>query len=195
MSRIRVYFVEDDPFWQKRLSADLQSEEDLEVIGYASSREEALEAAAGLEFDVVLMDVNLSGHRLDGLEAAKEILAMKGNRCKVIMLTSLDDREIIIKAFMNGALNFINKSSYKDIVTAIRDVHQGKYTIHSDAALEVIREIQLSMLTPAEKEIYNLRRRGLSKSQIAQQLYKSINTIKTQLRSIKNKITDYEETK
>jgi len=195
MSPIRLFFVEDDPFWQKRLSADLQSEQDFEVVGYASSREEAVEAAAGLEADVVLMDVNLSGNRLDGLDAAKEILAIKGNRCKIIMLTSLDDREVIIKAFMNGALNFINKSSYKDIAAAIRDVHHGKYTIHSDAALEVIREIQLSMLTPAEKEIYNLRRRGLSKSQIAQRLFKSVNTIKTQLRSIKNKLTDYEETK
>jgi two-component system, NarL family, response regulator DevR len=190
---IRILLVEDDPFWQKRLQEDLNMEPDMEVVMVAATREQANESAKSTVFDIVLLDINLSFNKLDGLDVARDFLKNKDVQSKVIMLTSLTDREVIIKSFQNGAVNFINKSSYGDIVRTVRDVFNGIISIHPDASLELIKEVQLSILTPVEREVYHLKQKGLTREQIANKLFKSINTIKTQIRSIRNKLSDEEE--
>lgn len=193
MKSIRLLLVEDDPFWQKRLQEDLNLEPDMEVVKVAASREQANQAAKTVQFDVVLLDINLSGNNLDGLDVARDFLKNKEVQSKVIMLTSLTDREVIIKSFQNGAVNFINKASYGDIVRTVRDVYHGIISIHPDASLELIKEVQLSILTPVEREVYHLKQKGYTREQIANKLFKSINTIKTQIRSIKHKLNGDEE--
>lgn len=190
MSRIRVMLVEDDPFWQQHLSSDLADEPDMEVVAVASTKEEAVQAAINHPVDVILMDINLTANNLDGLEALKEILSLLyESGIKVIMLTSLTEKEVIMKSFQLGALNYITKQSYKDIVKAIREAYENRSTIHADAARVMRSEIQLMELTPMEREVFELRKEGLSKSQISEKLHKSTNTIKSQLKSIKNKLT------
>ncbi|MDF2837495.1 MAG: hypothetical protein K0Q63_3135, partial [Paenibacillus sp.] len=151
--------------------------------------EEAVEAALQQLPDVILMDINLTGNNLDGLEATKEIVSQLYERgIKVIMLTSLTEGEIIMKSFQFGALNYINKLSYKDIVRAVREAHEDRSTIHADAARIMRNEIQLRELSPMEREVFELRKEGLSKQQISDKLHKSTNTIKSQIKSIKNKL-------
>ncbi|MGO4544644.1 response regulator [Paenibacillus sp. 2TAB23] len=192
MSRIRVMLVEDDPFWQQNLSSDLAEEQDIEVVAVVSTRESAVETALRESIDIILMDINLTGNNLDGLDAMKEILSrIDADTVKVIMLTSLTEREIIMKSFQIGALNYITKQSYKDIVRAIREAHQDRSTIHADAARIMRSEIQLMELSPMEREVFDLRKEGLSKQQISDKLHKSTNTIKSQLKSIKNKLTHF----
>ncbi len=189
MERIRVMLVEDDPFWQHNISSDLAEESDMEVVAVAATKEEAIEAAFRQLPDVILMDINLTGNNLDGLEATKEIVSKLYERgIKVIMLTSLTEGEIIMKSFQFGALNYINKLSYKDIVRAVREAHEDRSTIHADAARIMRNEIQLRELSPMEREVFDLRKEGLSKQQISDKLHKSTNTIKSQLKSIKNKL-------
>lgn len=192
MGRIRVMLVEDDPFWQQNLSADLAEEPDIEVVAVAGTKEEAVSAASRHPIDIILMDINLTGNNLDGLEAMKEILtALDEDGVKVIMLTSLTEREVIMKSFRLGALNYITKQSYKDIVRAIREAYEDRSTIHADAARIMRSEIQLMELSPMEREVFELRKEGLSKQQISEKLHKSTNTIKSQLKSIKNKLTGF----
>ncbi|MEK3883508.1 response regulator transcription factor [Paenibacillus sp. PL2-23] len=192
MNRIRVMLVEDDPFWQQHLSTDLADEPDIEVVAVAGTKEEAVLAAASHPIDVILMDINLTANNLDGLEALKELVPrLFDDGVKVIMLTSLTEREIIMKSFQLGALNYITKQSCKDIVRAIREAYEDRSTIHADAARIMRNEIQLMELTPMEREVFELRKEGLSKSQISEKLHKSTNTIKSQLKSIKNKLTSF----
>lgn len=192
MEQIRVMLVEDDAFWREHISADLQEEHDIVVSGIASSREEAVAMAASREVDVILMDINLSGNNLDGLDAAEIILRQERDRpVRVIMLTSITDAEVVMKSFRLGAMNFINKSSYKDILQAIRDASTGRASIHSDAAGIMRSEVQLMELSPTEREVLELRRSGLNKREISERLHKSTNTIKSQLRSIKHKLTHF----
>ncbi|MFD2611241.1 response regulator [Paenibacillus gansuensis] len=186
--RIRVMLVEDDEFWRQRLSSDLNKEEDIEIVQTAATKKEALEAAALHDLDVVLMDINLTENQLDGLETTKELMLAKDFQVKIIMLTSLTEKEIIVKAFQNGAVNYINKSSFQDIVRAIREAHAGTASIHPDSAATMREEIRLMLLTPSEREIHELKERGYSRSEISGKLNKSLNTIKTQIRSIRNKL-------
>ncbi len=184
---IRVMLVEDDPFWCQQLSADLDKEEDIQVVYVASTKEQALSAVELISIDVILMDINLTANHLDGLEVTKEILLTKGN-LKVIMLTSLSENEIIVKAFQNGAINYITKSNYEDIIHAIREAYYEKASIHPDAAAAMRQEVKLMLLSPMEREIFNLRQNGYSRTQMSELLNKSVNTIKSQLRSIRNKL-------
>ncbi|WP_409342340.1 response regulator [Paenibacillus sp. MBLB4367] len=192
MNRIRVLLVEDDPFWKQQLSEDLQLESDIEFVGIADTKEAAVQAAQEREIDVILMDINLTGNNLDGLQAA-EMVSRLNTQSKVIMLTSMTEKEVILKAFQVGAVNYITKSSYKDIVKAIRDAHAERAAIHSDAADLLRTEIQLMSLSPMEREVFELRKEGLSKTQISEKLSKSVNTIKSQLRSMKNKLVFFKE--
>ncbi|GIP54502.1 MULTISPECIES: response regulator transcription factor [Paenibacillus] len=192
MERIRVMLVEDDSFWRDHISGDLADEPDIQVAGVAATKEEAIELASKQDLDVILMDINLTGNNLDGLDAAEQILHQERNRSvKIIMLTSITEAEVIMKSFRLGAMNYINKSSYRDILNAIREANSGRASIHPDAARAMRSEVQLMELSPTEREVFELRRSGMSKREISERLHKSTNTIKTQLRSIKNKLTHF----
>ncbi|MCQ6557597.1 response regulator transcription factor [Paenibacillus mendelii] len=188
MTPIKVMLVEDDPFWQTHLADDLSHISDIEVVCTAANKEECLHAVQTFDIDVILMDINLTANHLDGLDAAQEIWQMP-NPAKIIMLTSLQEAEVIVKSFQCGAANFINKSSLGDVVQAIRDAHANKSSIHPDAASSLIHEIQLMALTPMERQVYELKKQGMNKIEIAQALQKSFNTVKTQLKSIRNKLS------
>lgn len=192
MERIRVMLVEDDSFWRDHISGDLADEPDIIMAGVAATKEEAIELASNQDLDVILMDINLTGNNLDGLDAAEQILRQDRNRSvKIIMLTSITEAEVIMKSFRLGAMNYINKSSYRDILHAIREANSGRASIHPDAARAMRSEVQLMELSATEREVFELRRSGLSKREISERLHKSTNTIKTQLRSIKNKLTHF----
>ncbi|TNJ64220.1 response regulator transcription factor [Paenibacillus hemerocallicola] len=185
---IRVMLVEDDPFWRERLTEDLGKEPDIEVVAAAATGQEALEAAATIGMDVVLMDINLSENRLDGLDATKELMLARQSELKIIILTSLTEKEIIVKAFQNGAVNYIGKSNFHHITRAIREAFDGESSIHPDAAGAMREEIRLMQLTPSEREIHELKERGYNRTEISTMLSKSLNTIKSQIRSIRGKL-------
>ncbi|AIQ15046.1 response regulator transcription factor [Paenibacillus durus] len=191
-NKIRVILVEDEPFWQKNISKYINKENDIEVVRIIDNGPDAVEATKSLEFDVILMDINLSRANLDGLMAIR-VLSQAGH--KVIALTAIKEQEVIAQSFKSGAVNFINKSSLVDILRAIRDAHMNQIYIHPDGSevlrKEYLKEIRLSkVLTPSERQVYDLRSRGLNKTQIAGQLHKSISTIKKQIRFVKDKLKE-----
>ncbi|AKG36727.1 response regulator transcription factor [Paenibacillus durus] len=191
-NKIRVILVEDEPFWQKNISKYINKENDIEVVRIIDNGPDAIEAAKSLEFDVILMDINLSRANLDGLMAIR-VLSQAGH--KVIALTAIKEQEVIAQSFKSGAVNFINKSSLVDILRAIRDAHMNQIYIHPDGSEvlrnEYLKEIRLSqVLTPSERQVYDLKSRGLNKTQIAGQLHKSISTIKKQIRFVKDKLKE-----
>ncbi|QWU16069.1 two component transcriptional regulator, LuxR family [Paenibacillus sophorae] len=191
-NKIRVILVEDEPFWQNNISKYINKENDIEVVRIIDNGPDAVEATRSLEFDVILMDLNLSRANLDGLMAIRA-LSQAGH--KVIALTAIKEQEVIAQSFESGAVNFINKSSLVDILRAIRDAHMNQIYIHPDGSevlrKEYLKEIRLSkVLTPSERLVYDLRSRGLNKTQIAEQLHKSISTIKKQIRFVKDKLKE-----
>ncbi|WP_068612590.1 response regulator [Paenibacillus tuaregi] len=193
MKKINILLVEDDPFWQKNLSRDLREEVDFEIVGVTASMDGVMDILHDHEIDVVLLDIHLA-EGLEGLEIAKVI--KENSRARVIMLTSLENEEIIIDAFTKGADNFIYKKSYKDIVSSIRDAYANRIALHADVS-EVItsalaKERKLRVLTPIERELYDLNEKGMNRNQIAKYLYKSASTIKSQLRKIREKLAQGE---
>ncbi|WP_243550568.1 response regulator [Priestia megaterium] len=190
-NNIRVMLVEDDAFWRTNISKYIEEEsDDIKVVFAVDCKEKALEIInEANKIDVVLMDLNLTGANLDGIEII-EILSERA--IKTIALTSINEDEIIVEAFESGAINYINKSSIYDIITAIYQAVEGRNQIHADAAGALLGKIReekkLSVLTNSEKEVYKLEKKGYPKKDIAERLYKTIDTIKKHSKSWKKKL-------
>ncbi|MED4030265.1 response regulator transcription factor [Priestia megaterium] len=188
---IKVILVEDDPFWQKNISMYIEKEaDDIKVIKIVDSKEKVLEIVENeSQIDIVLMDINLTAANLDGIEII-EILSKQ--KIKAIALTSISEQDVIVDSFESGAVNYINKSSIYDIILAIREAVEGRNQIHSDAAGALLgkmrEEKKLRSLTSSEREVYNLEKKGYKKSDIAERLYKTIDTIKKHSRSWRRKL-------
>ncbi len=188
---IRVLLVEDDPFWQENISTYIvRNAKDIEVISIVDTKEEVMEIMEReCQIDVVLMDINLTAANLDGIEII-ELLSNK--KIKVIALTSIAEEEVIIESFESGAINYINKSSIFDIISAIYQAAEGRNQIHADSAGALLGKIReekkLSLLTKSEKEVYKLEKKGYPKKDIAERLYKTIDTIKKHSKSWRKKL-------
>lgn len=190
MDRIRVAIVEDDPDWQGILQIYLKKAEDISIVWTASGKEQFLELAGETEADIYLMDINLTGSSLDGLQAALEL--REGGRVsgRIIMLTSIDEKDVIRQSFMAGAVHYVLKKDIAELADVIRSVHQG------DTPREVLvkefcrlkQEEQLKELTPAEREVFELLEEGLSRSEMEARLQKTENTLKAQIKNILRKL-------
>lgn len=188
MDKIRVMIVEDDPAWIKAISSYLIQQDDIIIIGTACTKEEAVKMASIVEIDVILMDINLTENQRDGIVAALEILRFSNAR--IIMLTALNDKDVIKDSFTVGAVDFISKEDYLDITKAIRKSYNNSSPIQ--VILEdygrLKKEEQLKELTRAEKEIFQLMEQGYSQSQIRERLFKTDNTLRTQIKKILKKL-------
>jgi DNA-binding NarL/FixJ family response regulator len=125
MSRIRVLIADDHPVFRYGLRALLQAEATtMEVVGEATSGEEAVAFAAQSLPDVILMDVNMPG--LNGIEATRRILAATP-QIGILMLTMFDDDESVFAAMRAGARGYLLKGAEGDeAIRAISTVSKGE---------------------------------------------------------------------
>ncbi|MFC0211369.1 response regulator transcription factor [Paenibacillus chartarius] len=199
-NRIRIAVVEDDADWLRGLQAYLAKEPDFDIVVTASSLEEAREALAPGGFDVVLMDVMLVSSSREGIALTAEVTSQTG--CKVIMLTSMEDKDIIMDAFRAGAVDYHLKSNYYDIPGAIRSAFRNRPTISASVSDTVRSELQRlagvehefkkkmteDLVTPTERQILQLIDQGYSQSQIADRFVVSLRTIKVHVGNILRKM-------
>jgi NarL family two-component system response regulator LiaR len=158
------------------------------VVGAASNKNDAISLAKSLEIDLILMDINLNGNDTEGVIAAMEILQF--SEAKIVMLSGIEDESTIIDSFTAGAVHYVLKENYLEIPSIIRLLNKNqipfKLLIKEFSRLK--KEEQLHELSYPEKEIFNLIEQGYTQTEIARMLYKTQNTIKTQIKSILKKL-------
>ncbi|MFB9325239.1 response regulator [Paenibacillus aurantiacus] len=196
---IRVMIVEDDPDWRRGLVAYLQSEADIEVVASTDEPDAALALAAEAEPDVILLDIMMADNPA-GLKLAGELPAATGAR--VIMLTSMEDREFVVEAFRAGAVNYLVKSDFTAIPQAVRQAAADRSAIDSAAAQLMLQEFRRlkaveqeyetdkfkRLVTPAEVQLLSMIHDGYSQSQIAEKSFLSLRTVKNHVNNILRKI-------
>jgi len=204
VERIRVFIVDDHPFFREGLRRVIATEEDLEVIGEASDGEEAVEAVSRLLPHVVIMDVNLP--RINGLEATRRIKDAHPE-IGVVILTAYDDEEQVYHAVRAGASAYHSKDvSPQELVRTVRHVHAGRYVLRqvvlgSDRELgrwlreryrqfggDISDERYLAPLSSREMEVLRLMVAGMSNKEIAYRLGISHQTVKNHVTAILNKL-------
>lgn len=189
MLKIRVAVIEDDLDFLKAISTFIDNQDDMIVIASATTPDEALSLMPEYGIDVYLIDISLNDKNLDGIK----LTAMLRAQCSVpvVMLTCLCDETIVENAFAAGANNYVLKDEYKGIPDVVRNISKTKFN-----PIEILakrcnlyrQESILNLLTASEAGIYALFNESLKIQEIARLLGKSQNTIKTQIRNIKNKI-------
>lgn len=184
-SKIKVYLVDDHQMLKDGLGVLLDEEQDLTVVGQASSGEEALREIQEHEIDVIIMDIGLEG--MSGLETIK-LIRKQGLMMKIIVLSMHSDQEIISQVFKVGSNGFVPKSTAHDhLLTAIRSVSKGEIYLHPEAAAEAIQKmskqytasLQLRKLSDRELEVFTLTAMGYTRTEISAQLNIKPKTVDT----------------
>ena len=173
------------------LSALINDQPDMEVVGKAASVAESVALAADLSPDIVLMDFRLTDGT--GADAGIAIRQIRPHT-KVIFLTREDSDGARFAALEAGASGFIHKSqAAAEVVDAIRTVAAGG-TLYTPRAISTLlnkrRELdsQLERLTPREKEVLRLMAEGAASRDIAGRLGISYTTVRTHIRSLGSKL-------
>src|SRR5919197_2912370 len=194
MPSIRVLIADDHTVVRQGLRTFLDLQPGVEVVAEAADGDEAFEAAARLEPDVVLMDLVMPG--TDGVEAIRR-LRERGVPSRVIVLTSFVDDDKLFPAVRAGAAGYLLKDVQpQEHVAAIRAVHAGESLLHPAAAARLMAQVAsdgartdpASLLTPREREVLALLARGLSNKVIARDLGVSEKTVKTHVSNLLGKL-------
>lgn len=124
-----VLIVDDLSSIREFLKVNLSSEPDIEIVGLADNGDRAIAQVEEYQPDVVLMDIDMPGSRIDGIQATEKI-AQRFSQTKVLLLTSQDDRQQLHLALQVGARGYILKNtSVKDIADIIRLTQKGFFQI------------------------------------------------------------------
>ena len=201
MNRIRIIMADDNPEICSYFSGILAREPDLELIGTASSGACAVRMVRELRPDIVLMDIQMET-RVAGITASRQILA-ESPQTKIIILTILEDDDLLFQAYCAGVIDYIIKTDAADqIVTSIRNAYRNQLVLRPQYAGKIIDELKrvkeeqysllysLNMLTKlsnSEFEVLKSLYQGMNARQISEERFVSLGTVKTQIHSILQK--------
>jgi len=191
-----VLLVDDHPLLRKGLAQLIELEDDLEVIGEASSGLEALSLAAECEPDLIVLDLNMQG--MDGLETLRALREADVSS-RIIMLTVSDNDEDVVCAITYGADGYLLKDmDPEQILEKIKEAALGKMVISEKLTHILAGAIRkgdnnktslLAKLTSREHEILKQIAKGLSNKLIARELDISDGTVKVHVKHILKKLS------
>lgn len=188
ITKIRILVVDDQPLVRAGFGMILQSEDDLELVGEATTGKQAIAAVNTLRPDVVLMDIRMP--EMDGVEATRQICSAP-DAPAVLILTTFDLDEYVYESLRAGASGFMLKDAPgDDLIDAVRVVAHGDAMIAPSVTKRLIADFAahapapgateaFDELTQRENEVLQLMAKGLSNAEIAATLILGETTIKT----------------
>ncbi len=204
---VRVLVVDDQQLMRDGLASLLSIQAGIEVVGMAVNGQEAIDRALTLTPDVILMDIRMPV--LDGITATQQVRRQLPD-CQVLMLTTFDDEEYIVKALLAGASGYLLKDiPATDLAQAIHLAHRGIYQLEPSIAGKLVGALrglgrsssaslapsnqtctaipeELASLTEREREVLHLIATGATNREIAEQLVISEGTVKNHVSHILN---------
>jgi len=196
---VRVVIADDQQLVRAGFRMILGTQPGIEVTGEAADGNQAIDLAAALNPDVVLMDIRMPG--IDGIEATRRILAGAPDPApRILMLTTFDLDEYVYDALRAGASGFLLKDvPPHQLAAAVQTVADGDALLSPSITRRLIEEFadrrtaretarDLDGLSPRELEVFRLLARGLSNREIADHLIVGDTTVKTHVARILTKL-------
>jgi len=194
----RILLVDDHPLTRSAL-AGLLTQHGFDVVGEAADGEEAVEAAARLEPDLILLDLSMPG--LDGLSALPR-LREAAPKCEVVVLTASGTEENLLGAIRGGAAGYLLKSEPPErIVDFLRGVAQGEAALSGAVARRLLERVRegggrssgvpdsiAATLSARELEVLLLLDDHLATDEIAKRLFISEHTVRSHVKSLLRKL-------
>jgi NarL family two-component system response regulator LiaR len=191
---IRVLIVDDHPVVRRGLVSLINTEPGLELAGQAEDGAQAVDLAQSLRPDVILMDLVMP--RLGGIEAISRIKQENAD-ARILVVTSFAENDKVFPAIKAGALGYLLKDAPPEmLVQGIRDVHQGRSSLHPTIARKLIQELEqppdlpptTEPLTQREMAVLRLVARGLTNQDIAEELVISEGTVRFHVSNVLRKL-------
>lgn len=194
--KIRVLIADDHPLFRDGIHGLLDSVSDTEVVGEATSGEEAITLAEKLQPDIILMDIKMPG--INGLQAMREILQTSPH-IRVLIVSMLEDDDSVFAAMRAGARGYLPKGANQtEMLRAIRAVSNGEAIFGPSIAQRLIGFFSTSRpsvqarifpeLTERESEVLALIAQGRTNEDIAGQLVLSLKTVRNHVSNIFSKL-------
>lgn len=194
---IRIALADDQPLFSAGLKMILRSQADMDLVGEAVDGGAAVQLAEEKSPDVLLMDIRMPV--MDGITATKRILETPwGAAIRIIVLTTIQHDEAVVRAIQAGAAGFLTKDTTPDfLLAAIRTVHSGHSVIAPAITNALLRDYTtpaagndaaLADLSGRERDVFLLTAKGLGNAEIAASLVLSEATVKSHVGSILAKL-------
>ena len=185
-----ILLVDDHHLVRAGLASLIDSADDLHVVGQAANGQQAIELAAALTPDVVLMDLSMP--EIDGVETTRRLLAIH-RTASVVVLTSFSDQERVADALAAGAVGYLLKDCEpRDLLAAVRAAAQGHAPLDPRVAKALLPSAEPARpaddLSPRELQVLRLVTSGLANKQIARRLDISESTVKAHISSVFRRI-------
>lgn len=190
----RILLVDDHELMREGLRSILEEEENVEIVGEASSGREAVALSRALEPDLVIMDVGMKD--LNGIDSTRQIRSDQPN-VRVIALSSHSDSRYVSAMLEAGASGYLLKANaYADLREALQAARQGKSYLCAEVTQGVMDAslhgsgsgASPSALSGREREVLQLLAEGLSSPEIGKRLFIATSTVETHRRSIMRKL-------
>ena len=191
MIKSKIDIVEDHQVIRENVKTYIEFHDDLEVNIVSGSIESyilELKKDPNNKANALLLDVGLPGK--SGIEGIPEILAIHPD-LDIIMLTTYEEEEVILRAICSGACSYISKkASLEEIVKALRIVIGGGSYMSPSIAREIVKHLmggrvsKATILSVRQKEILELLVDGKSYSKIAEELFISIETVRSHVKKL-----------
>ena len=197
MSEIRLLLVDDHEVVRTGLRMLLESQADIQILAEASTAAEALQLAAALKPDVVVMDITLPD--MSGIEATRR-LKERQPEIAVVALTIHEDEQYFFEMLQAGASGYVPKrAAPEDLISAIRAAFAGEIYLYPSLAKALVsdylgrsrtspEQASLEALTPREEEVLELLAEGLSNDEIAERLVISRHTVARHRENLMSKL-------
>jgi len=196
----RVVLVDDEALVRSGLRLILEGDPTLTVVGEAADGRSAIGIIRDTAPDVILMDIRMP--HLDGLAATEQLLAAQPE-LKIIVLTTFDTDDLVLKALRLGASGFLLKDTPPaELIEAVQKVAAGQTILSQPVITQLIEAVagqpeperragaarRLALLTAREREVALLISEGRSNAEIADRFFVSITTVKTHVGKILDKL-------
>jgi DNA-binding NarL/FixJ family response regulator len=197
--KIAIMIVDDHPLFREGLKSIIGRDQRYEIVDEAGSGQSALEKAAKIEPDLIMVDLSLPD--ISGIQLTRQILA-KLPQIKIIIVTMHSKVDYMAEAFQAGATGFVVKESAAEgLLKGIETVLKGDYFLDSAVSTQVVETLKklpgkettindavYGTLTAREQEILRLLAEGLSAKEIARKLFISPKTVENHRANLMNKL-------